>query len=139
MTTDGPFNILSSSSTRIFCLWCVIWLLSSPLTDSGALIQGYFVSGMLYDYWGALLQDDEFQYKDILSVVYIMTTEESFYRLRNSSLRIICLWCITWLLQSSFTGWRASHNMYGVYLFTMLFTKFLLTQISEILIVNKLL
>ena len=30
-------------------------------------------------------------------------------------------------------------NMYDVYLFDMLFTKFLLTQILEILIVNKLL
>ena len=39
---------------------------------------------------------------------------------------------------------RATHmselcNMYGVYLFNMLFTKFLLTQILEILMVNKLL
>ena len=30
-------------------------------------------------------------------------------------------------------------NMYGVYLFDMLFTKLLLTQILEILMVNKLL
>ena len=30
-------------------------------------------------------------------------------------------------------------NMYGVYLFNMLFTKLLLTQILEILMVNKLL
>ena len=30
-------------------------------------------------------------------------------------------------------------NMYDVYLFNMLFTKFLLTQILEILMVNKLL
>ena len=29
-------------------------------------------------------------------------------------------------------------NMYGVYLFNMLFTKFLLTQILRILMVNKL-
>ena len=35
------------------------------------------------------------------------------------------------------TAWYC--NMYGVYLFHILFTKFLLTQILEILMVNKLL
>ena len=35
--------------------------------------------------------------------------------------------------------YRSNCNMYDVYLIDMLFTKFLLTQILEILMVNKLL
>ena len=50
----------------------------------------------------------------------------------------------TWTEKCNFVIWlkifsQKLCNMYGVYLFNILFSKFLLTQILEILVVNKLL
>ena len=43
------------------------------------------------------------------------------------------------LISKKIINWSVQCNMYDVFLFNMLFTKFLLTQILETLMVNKLL
>ena len=121
-SVDELFYRLRSNTTWVFCLWFITGLLTNYFIGWGAPIQWYFVCGVLYDYWGALLQVKVHHYKDklsvmynraievrskwlkstttkdIMSVVYNRAIEKLFYRTKSTSTRQFCLWCIANIL-----------------------------------------